>query len=39
MPKGKDKEEITKNVGVVFDECEYYNFCFSGRQHIMYDFI
>jgi organic radical activating enzyme len=39
MPKGKDKEEIMKNAPFVFDECEYYNFCFSGRQHIMYDFI
>jgi organic radical activating enzyme len=39
MAKGKNKEEIMKNVYHVFDECEYYNFCFSGRQHIMYEFI
>jgi organic radical activating enzyme len=39
MPKGRNKEEIMKNAPFVFDECEYYNFCFSGRQHIMYEFI
>lgn len=39
MPEGKNKEEILKNCPRVFDACEYYNFNFSGREHIMYDFI
>lgn len=39
MPEGKNKEELIKNSGKVFDICEEYNFNFTSRDHIIYDFI
>lgn len=39
MPEGKDKDELLKNSGIVFDKCEEFKLNFSSRQHIIYSFI
>lgn len=39
MPEGKTREELLKNSGPVFDACEKYNFNFSSRCHLIYDFV
>jgi hypothetical protein len=39
MPLGDTMEAQKANSGIVMDACEKYSFNFSGRTHIMYDFI
>ena len=39
MPLGDTFEAQKENSGVVMDACEKYSFNFSGRTHIMYNFI
>lgn len=39
MAQGATREEIFKNVHKVFDLCEKYNFCFSSRDQIIYQFL
>ena len=39
MPEGKNKEELIKNSNIVFDICEEYDFNFTSRDHIIYNFI
>jgi len=39
MPEGKTKEELIKNSNEIFDICEDYNFNFTSRDHIIYNFI
>ena len=39
MPIGDNEKNQKKNSAEVMDKCEEYKFNFSGRTHIMYDFI
>jgi len=39
MPEGTTKEELFKNAPAVFDICDEYNFNFSSRSHIIFDFV
>ncbi len=39
MPQGKNKEELLKNSGIVFDAAENYKVNFTSRTHLIYDFI
>lgn len=39
MPVGDNEKNQKKNSADVMDKCEEYKFNFSGRTHIMYDFI
>jgi len=39
MPEGTTKEELMKNAPAVFDVCDEYNFNFSSRSHIIFNFV
>ncbi len=39
MPKGTNRADLIRNAGPVFDVCEKYNFNFSSRSHVIFDFV
>jgi 7-carboxy-7-deazaguanine synthase len=39
MPEGVTREELLKNAPAVFDICDEYNFNFSSRSHIIFNFV
>ena len=39
MPEGTNRNALLRNSGPVFDACEKFNFNFSSRSHLIFDFV